>query len=196
MASGPFYQAGKYHVQVTDVALGEASTGNPQIILRVKIISGLQLNSAGDEVAVTLLGQYDRTIYLTVTDKSNEMILKKLRWAGWEGDRFETLTKDLLGRGCRADCKIEPAKSGKYAGQDTEKWDLDLPPLESKPLENKPAVAKKLNALFGKALKEKVIKTPAPEGDPTGIPPGGVPPEPQSVGAGIPDDDVPFSPAI
>lgn len=191
--AGPFYTDGKYHVQIIDVAMGESkvkqdgSGGNPQVVLKVKVISGLVVASDGSEVSSAVSGQYDRTIYLTVTEKSKEMVLAKLRWAGWDGDRFETLTKDLLGRGCRAICKIEPSMSEKYAGQDTEKWDLELPPLESKPLENKPAVAKKLNALFGKTLKEKPASA-APAKEPVGVAVGDLPPH----GEPPPDDDVPF----
>ena len=158
--AGPFYSAGNYHAQIIDVALGESkkkddgSGGNPQIVLRIKIISELTIDSAGEEQAVAITAQYDRTIYLTVTDNSKEMVLKKLRHAGWKGDHFESVAAGLLGVGCRATCRIEVSKSEKYNGQQVEAWDLALPPLESKPLENRPAVAKRLNALFGKMLRE------------------------------------------
>ena len=182
---GITYGDGKYHAQVMDVALGESKNGNPQIVIKAKIISGLQLDSEGNEQAISVSAQYDRTIYLTVTDKSKEMVLAKLRWAGWVGDKFETIAHDLMGKGVRATCKIEKSQSSneKYAGQDSEKWDLELPPLESKPLENHPAVAKKLNALFGKMLKDKptgeLSATPAA----AALPAHGEPP---------PADEVPF----
>ena len=184
--AGPFYSAGNYHVQIIDVALGESKTredgggGNPQIVMKVKVISELTIDSAGEEQAVGIAAQYDRTIYLTVTDKSKEMVLAKLRLAGWTGDHFETVAAELLGHGCRANCKIESGKGGKYDGQQVEKWDLELPPLESKPLENKPAVAKKLNALFGKMLKEKPTTATKPEAVPV------------VVGEQPPNDEIPF----
>ncbi len=192
--AGPFYEPSKYHVQILDVALGEASTGNPQIVLRVKVISRLFQNSSGEEASAPVAAQYDRTIYLTVTEKSRELILAKLRWAGWQGDRFESLTSDIAGNGVRAECKHENSVSEKYRGQLTEKWDLELPPLASKPLENKPAVAKKLNALFGKMLKEG---KPAPSGGPpsgdaTGIPAEVLAAAGQS-GSGVPADEIPFA---
>lgn len=152
--AGPFYDDGNYSMQILDVALGESSKENPQIVLRGKVIGRLFTDSAGEEFAEQVSAQYDRTIYLTVTEKSRDMVLAKLRNAGWRGERFESLSSDMLGRSVRARCDIELSQGGKYVGQQVEKWDLPLPPRESKPLENKPEVAKRLNALFGKALKQ------------------------------------------
>lgn len=173
--AGPFYDPGQYHLHVSDLALGEAkSTSNPQVVLRGKVIARLRVGSDGEEFSEPVAAQYDRTIYLTVTEDSRDMILKKLRYSGWAGDRFETLAKDLVGKGVRAVCKIEVSKGGKFDGQNVEKWDLALPPLELKPLENKPDVAKKLNALFGKLLKDGAqTEAPAPvaaKADDGGVP--------------------------
>ncbi len=191
MASGPFYNEGKHGVEITDVALGESKTGNPQIVMRVRIVSRLCLDSAGEEFADSVPANYERTIYLTVTDRSRDMILAKLRWAGWHGDKFETIRGDLMGKEARAMCLHENSMSEKTLGQLMEKWDLELPPRDSKPLENKPMVAKKLNALFGKTLKEGA-SAPAPAGNPPAGDATGIPEEMLPVGAAPPVDEVPF----
>lgn len=174
--AGPFYVDGNYTMQILDVALGESSNGNPQIVLRGKVIGRLVVDSEGEEYPEQVSAQYDRTIYLTVTEKSRDMVLAKLRNAGWTGERFESLAKDMLGRSVRSRCDIKESQSEKYRGQMVENWDLSLPPRESKPLENKPEIAKRLNALFGKSLKETA---PARQEEPV-------------ASQATNDDDVPF----
>ncbi len=150
------YQKGSYRARIIDVALDESKNGFPQVIVRGTLICGLDAGRNEFDCE-----QYDRTVYLTVTDKTTEYILKKLRNAGWKSDRFEQIN-ELVGLDAVFVCDHEKQTEGKYAGQMGEKWDLELPRKASEPLENKPAVAKKMNALFGKMLKEGAAPKSAP----------------------------------
>ncbi len=168
------YKDGQYNVEIIDVAFNEEDQKPPQIVLRVKVLQEYDATT-GDYHPC--LYQYDRTIYLQYMEEYKDILLAKLRGAGWEGDDFGQLRDQLLAKACFAVNRCRIAEKGKYAGQEVEGWDLYLPPRESKPLESKPQVARKLNALFGKVLKEGRQAESVPQ--------------PAGVGA-PPDDDVPF----
>jgi hypothetical protein len=155
MMAGPFYSPGSYECQVTSFGLGESSNGNPMVTLRVRV--AYYIEAPGTALPVSQ--EYERDIRLVVTDKTTEMVLKKLRHAGWTGDRFEALGS-IVGTTVRCTCKHEPGIDDK-ANQLFERWDLTLPPLQKEPLETNSQVAKRLNALFGKALKEGSGPKPA-----------------------------------
>ncbi len=183
--AGVFYADGNYTAEVIDLAF-EESDSNTQIVLKVKVMEQWD-HTTGQWVPCA--NQYDRTIWLRIPEEEEyrKYIALKLRNAGWNGDKFETLRDDMLGKSIGVMNKARVATGGKYAGQTIEGWDLPLPQRESKPLENKPQVAKKLNALFGKVLKETPklsATTDAPE-----------PLQEQPVGAAAgapPNDEVPF----
>lgn len=143
-----FYEPGLYHVRVEDQGLTVASTGRPMVVLRVKVLARVD-ESQVDLPAYTVAQMHDRTIRLVVGDDdvSREFVLSKLRYAGWTGQRFETL--QLVGYTCQARCR-----HGVYNSQAVEDWDLALPPREPKPLPHDPNVARRLNALFGRRLRE------------------------------------------
>lgn len=180
---GPHYAEGVYAAQIMQVAFAESSNGNPMIQFRVKIIG--QIDVGGNVVAGR--DQYDRTVRLTLTEKSGEMCIKKLRWAGWAGTDFKSVSS-MVNSMCRFVCDHDTIKNGDRAGELTESWDFELPPLESKELENDPAVEKKLNTLFGKTLKGIAPK------DTAAIPENKRQPEPEPAAAGVAplDDETPF----
>lgn len=189
-----YYQTGNYYGECTDLALSEDDNGKATIVLRMRIESQWD-HTIADWVAVP--NAYERTAYMGIPeeDENRKYVLMKLRHAGWKGT-FDTLRDELVGTKFACKCDVKQAKTGKYAGQDKEFWDLPLPPRESTPLENKPAVAKKLNALFGKMLKEGAAPA-KPTGKPPAPPKQAPAPEPEQagVGGGIPSDDIPFAPA-
>jgi hypothetical protein len=159
--AGPFYEKGAHAVQILQIAGQTSSNGNPMIVAKVKVMGKFSfVDGQREPQLIAVPQQYDRTIRLVVTDKSQEMVLKKLRWAGWQGESFKELYK-LLGTVCRAVCDHDVIGAGDKAGQMGETWDFELPPRESKPVEDDPGVFKKLDALFGKSLKAD--KKPAAE---------------------------------
>ncbi len=169
------YGDGKFNVDIVDVAFTEDEANPPQIVIRARIMEECD-PTTGDWHPC--LNQWDRTIYLRYSEEYKDYILAKLRGAGWEGTDFSTLKSDMVGKSCVAVNRCRIATKGKYQGQEVEGWDLFLPPRESKPLESKPAVARKLNALFGKVLKDSGKPAPAPVAVTNGAPPE--------------DDEVPF----
>lgn len=148
--AGPFYQEGLYEVEIKEIGFVEAKSGNPMIVFNVKVESSI----GQDNTRHPCSHQYERTIRLTVLDEYKDYVLLKLRYIGWNGTKFESLPEDLEGQVVIADCKHERQEGGEYHGRINERWDFPLPPKESKPIENKPALAKKLNAMFGKSLKD------------------------------------------
>lgn len=169
-----FYPPGRYRCRIEDQGFQTASTGNPMIVFKVRPFAEIVQGPEGPEDQ-HVDGKYDRTIRLTVTDKSQEMVLKKLRLAGFDGVSFRDM--DLLHRDVECECSPD-----KYEGKDVERWDLALPPREAgppfQPLDSK--AARSLDTLFGKSLKETAVKKEKPEAAPA----------PASVGND--DPDVPF----
>lgn len=177
------YAEGVYAAQILQVAFAESSNNNPMIQFKVKVIG--TVDAAGEMLPIAK--QYDRTVRLTMTDKSHEMCIKKLRWAGWNGTDFKTLNT-IVNSACRFVCSHRVIETGDRAGEMAEDWDFELPPLESKPLENDPSIEKRMNALFGKVLKN-TLPQEAPV-SPNAITPEA--PEAAPVGGPPPDDEVPF----
>lgn len=152
------YDKGVYSVECIECALGKNSKGNPMITLKVQV----QDYVLPDGSLQPEQKQYERRIYMSVDpndDASIEETAIRLRCAGWQGSRFESLPNDMVGLRFHADCWHSTNKGSdpKYAGQMEEKWAIHNPDrkgnFESKPLEHDPSVARSMNALFGKVLK-------------------------------------------
>lgn len=145
----PFYQEGRYRAEVINQALGKNNKGTPQFVLKVHIASMLV---DGEETRVQ---QYDRTIYMYLTEKSAEYTLDKLKGIGFEGTSIRQLDPNhqgchsFIGMQIELDCKHEEDQNGDLR----EKWDLAFNgsnDIEITPLDA--AEARKLDALFGKSL--------------------------------------------
>jgi hypothetical protein len=168
-SKGPFYTEGRYLCEITDQGLSKASTGTVQIVLRFKVIEGTQ-----PQHEVTQ--QYERTAYLSVTDRTMQYLVPKLHALGYTRDslKFLNLTEpqchDLRGQQADFYCKHEVGQQGGMR----EKWDV-ASQSESAPLELKPPDAKELrqlDMLFGKHLKETGSK-PAAKPQPVAVQPSG-----------------------
>lgn len=167
---GPFYQEGLYEVEIREVGFEEAKSGNPMIVFKILVDSSIDQNSANERYPCS--HKYERFLRLVIVngpdqkknDDSRAYALMKLRNIGWDGDKFETLPDSLVGQVVVANCTHQKQIGGEYDGRVNEQWDFPLPPRESKPIENKPTLAKKLNALFGKSLKDsKPEKSHSPQ---------------------------------
>lgn len=177
MANATFYAEGRYLCEIVDQGLSTAKSGNMQIVFKVKVLEGTQ--PARD------VKQYERSIYLTVTEKTMEYLVPKLQALGYHRDalRFLDLSQsqhhDLRGQQAEIFCKHEEGNDGNLR----EKWDIAS--SQSKPLDlvaPDSKVLRQLDALFGRQVKNSggVVKPVAAKAAPAD--------EPQEVD----DSDVPF----
>jgi len=168
------YGEGSYVARVEEQAFETSKNGKPMIVFRVRPTARVFNEGFDNEEHHPVDGKWDRTIRVVISpDNADSMdyALRKLRYAGFMGERFEDL--NLVGADVR--CYV---KEDKYDGKDVEQWDLALPRLERKPLENDNSVAKSLNALFGRKLKETAAEAQ--------------PAQPEPAAAVSSDDEVPF----
>lgn len=179
--SGPFYDEGRYSCRVTEQGFQEAKTGKPMLVLKVQPQAKLVLGPEGNEPQFCTQ-TYDRTIRLVINNESEkqmEMMLKKLRHAGFTGTSFGDL--DLVGKDVECQCEYSD-----YEGKTYEQWDLCLPKLDQKPLEPlNTGTARKLDALFGRMLKDGATAVQEP-------PPQETPPAEREAWVPPPNDEVPF----
>lgn len=135
---GIFYEQGQYRGEIMQTALGKSENkGTPQFVVKVKV----QAKYVGDgEVDVK---ESERTVYLSMTEKSMPYVVKKLKAAGYEGSTTrELIAHDFTGRPVELNCTHEAGQSG----GDREKWDLAWGETEVKPLDDKDMST--LDALF------------------------------------------------
>jgi len=149
-----FYEPGNYVCHVVDQAFQMTKTNRPMLVLRVRVTHKV-IDEGLPSEQLHPVQDYERTIRLVVVEeneKSMEMMMRKLRYAGFMGDSFRDLK--LVDCDIRASCR-----ESTYEGQPTEDWDLMLPPLaSSEPLEGDPKLVRKLDALFGRQLKATAKK--------------------------------------
>lgn len=188
------YERGEYVVRITEQGWTKTKAKElPMLVFQCLPVRYVVKDEEGNEQFEEVYADAnfpERTLRVVIdseNDKGMDYAMKKLRYAGFTGDSFTDL--NLVGIECRATCE-----HGQYDGKDTENWELCLPPLErtSKPIDN--AVARRLDALFGKRLKDGAV-TPAAKPEPSRSPePQSQPQQTVPDDAGEPpfDDDVPF----
>lgn len=159
--SGPFYAPGIYVCRVTQQGFGEAkSSGNPMILIAVEPTHQVRNDPDGAEYLDAVGQSYERTLRLVIAnDDQKEYAMLKLRHAGFVGDSFAQL--NLVDSDVRCKCEHKEG-TGDHAGKTFEQWDLLLPPRDRvalQPLDK--GAARKLDALFGKRLKEGAKKPAA-----------------------------------
>lgn len=181
MSNGPFYASARYRAKVLEQALGKAQTGTTQFILKVRILECL--------TPVSDVQQYERTIYMAITESTMQYVVPKLQSIGYTRDSLRYLSPSepnhhsFVGQEINVFCKHENDRNGDLR----EKWDIARSDGSSKPLEvtpvDKPAL-RNLDMLFGKALKEA--------GATTNKPAKPMPPPRPDDGMGVSDLDCPF----
>lgn len=184
------YERGIYQCQVMEHGWQQAKSGKDMLVFQVRPDYRILTDDAGNE---ELEQVYDdprgpeRTLRIVIDPTNENMMdfaLKKLRACGFEGTSFADL--NLVGRDIRAICE-----EGEYNGRPKEDWDFYLPFRQSeiKPLDS--AMSRKLDALFGRKLKETAAEKPKPQpAAPSQPPTNGEPAE--TVPPNVPDDEVPF----
>jgi hypothetical protein len=184
---GIHYDQGQYMAVVTQQGFKESTNGNPVIVLKVKPYLHFQYDSSGVEIEDNLPSDsWERSIFLTVTKKTTDFVLKKLRAAGFEGSSFREL--DLQGKSVRCRCSHGTDNNG----ADREEWDL-VYEYESKPLEPlDSAAARKLDALFGRELKTPVTPVDTSKMKPSHAAAVHAQQPPEQDAAMATEEDVPF----
>ena len=107
--SGPYYEEGSYEAEVVQQALGKNQKGTPQFVLRVRIlhqfVNGERMN---------VRNQYERTIYMYLTEGAAPYTIEKLESIGFAGTSFRELDPnesdhcDFRGQPVNVVCKHEP----------------------------------------------------------------------------------------
>lgn len=158
-----FYQEGRYKAEIIEQAFSEASTGNVQFVLCIKVFE----TENGDPVQ-----ENSRYVFRTITDKTMPYLLDDLRTLGYNGSTLSQLDPEraehhsFVGQTHLFFCKHEYDQQG----QSKERWNLYRGggSIEMKPPDGKKL--RDLDAVFGRAAKNKPVKSapppPANFGDP------------------------------
>jgi hypothetical protein len=177
-----YYEQGNYPVRIVGQYFDESKYGM-QFCLKIQ-------PSAGQS--------YERTVYLSLTDEQGnkaqyyDKTLDVLAYLGFAEERFEKLDPQhpqccsFVGREVSAYCKHKP--DGK--GGTKEVWYIDIPKAKYEPKPVDSSRLRKLNAMFGKDMKERAKREQAK-------PPQTQATEPEPFvqsqdDAGVPCDDIPF----
>lgn len=174
-----YYDEGVHLGEVLQQGLTEAKTGTAQFVLKVKILGATEASDPMDEFAPHGQ-QYERTIYMPLTDKTVEFVVPQLQTLGFTGKSLGQLDpshpshQSLVGVRAKLWCGHKPDQSGDIR----EKWSISRESAPVTPLE--PKKLRQLDALFGKALQGGAKLTPQPSS------------RVAVADQGITDDDLPF----
>ena len=177
-SKGPFYDQGIHVGEVLQQGLTKASTGTFQFVLTIKVLG---VADPRDTTSYTPhRNQFQRSIYMAITEKTIEFVVPSLEVLGYEGTSFAALDpshpdhQSFVGKTFDFLCMHEADQDGNQR----ERWSVartaklpELQPLESREM-------RQLDALFGKALSAKKK------------PPVSVPGDANELG--VTDDDIPF----
>lgn len=185
--SAPYYEQGNYACQITAQAVTETKNGNPQLVLRFKVL-GPSLGNGEYEPASPA---YERTFYRVITDKTVEYVVEDLKALGYQHQSFRFLDpktpgfQDFSGKVLEMYCKHEPDDKGNVR----EKWMIarSSSGISDKPLE--PKKLRELDNLFGKFLKAGAAKVAPPAAAAVGFETAR---HVAADGTEITDDDIPF----
>jgi len=150
MEDKTFFDEGRYRGRVASQALGESSKGNPQFVLSFDLL-GRYDTAAAEGLAEC--EAYERTMWLTITDKTVEFIADDLSALGFTGGSFGRLDpnhtnhQSFVGQEVDVFCEYDVWQDVRR-----ERWRLSsgggfvVKPLDADKVRT-------LDALFGSALK-------------------------------------------
>lgn len=150
-----YYNVGMYNAEITGQGLTESSVKKtPQFFLSV--VPFQQILSTGEVEDIPMGERFERTIFRPITEKTIEYLVEDLRRIGFAGKSFDQLVLgspnccDMRGRSINVRCEHE-----KYEGKTRERWSLAWggTGYQAEPMADE--TVRKLNALYGKQLKEK-----------------------------------------
>lgn len=184
MANAPHYPKGRYVGKILNQALGKAGTGNPQLVIQIKVLGKPDPLDPGSYIPDP--HQYERTVYRTITEKTVPYIIEDLKALGVSIQSWKQLDPSTPGfvdlRGNDADffCNHEASQDGGVR----EKWGIAMHASEFKVETLEPAKMRELDNLFGKQLKEAFKPGAAPKTQ--------AQPAIATMEEGVSDDDIPF----
>ncbi len=197
--SKPFYAEGQYVCEIISQNMTQASTGNPQFVLRFKVLGTPDPNNPDNYLIAPQ--QYERSCYRTITEKTIDWFIDDLRALGFNGRSFRDLSPDspnfcsFKGLSVEMYCKYAPGKNGQR-----EEWNISHPRSSAPELKQlEPQQVRKLDDLFGRQLRglsvngqsKPAASAPAPAGNSQRQRTTAPPPPAQPPNSFI-DDDVPF----
>jgi len=148
------FSEGRYRVRIVSQCFAATKDNKPQFVLRVTPLGFYNLERPGG--ALEVCDNYERSIFLTITDRSIDYVVDKLAAIGFEGRSFSELEPEaanhvsLVGSEFDAVCKHD-----KYEGVAREKWDIStITTAPGNPLDK--AGLRKLDTLYGGKLKRGV----------------------------------------
>lgn len=181
MANGPYFEKGKYLVEITDQGFNQAKTGTDQFVLRFKVLGKVDPHNPGDYIPEEV--DYERTYYRAITSNTLPYFKDDLAVLGYTGHSLRELEKytpgfyDMRGRQVEMICTHEPDQTGTLR----ERWSLNVGGGAMAIEPANPAQLRKLDALFGAQFKGSQPRAASPP-----------PQQRQTAPATITDDDVPF----
>lgn len=173
------YQQGRYRVRVAAQSFSASKNNSPQFVLLVTPIGHYNQGRPGGGLEVC--DNYERTIFLTITDKSIDFVIDKLAAIGFDGRSFTELNPEtpnhvsLVGIEFDATCKHD-----EYQGVLREKWDVSTMAVSpGEPLDG--SALRKLDARYGSKLKRGVGQAKTVKREVA-----------QATVSNVGDDDIPF----
>lgn len=162
------YPEGIYHFDIAEQLqdVTKKAPPRPMLVFKGDPVSRIVTEADGTEFeeAIDRDPAYDRTIRVIIDEADSQSLdyaIKKLRAAGFTGDSIGQL--NLVGQRVRVRCKHTNGENGKVF----DNFDFDLPfTSTAKPLDT--GMTRKLDALFGKRLKEGAAPKPAATQQPAG----------------------------
>jgi len=140
---------GLYVGEVADQGMEYAKTGTPQIVLKCRVLSKVLQDGTYEPVG----GAIERTIWMSLTEKTKGFVAKDLQSIGFTGQPSQIQldgdnAMDIRGSEVRLWCKQETGLDG----QARERWSI------SRPRETRPVTpvatsdASRIDAMFGDAF--------------------------------------------
>ena len=150
-----FYEQGTYTATILEHGLTPSKRKlTPQLWIKIKPHTMIYPDGTTEEVPTHM--QYERTIFRPITENTIDYVLDDLKQLGFEGDSFAVLEtghpdSTLVGVEASVRCEYQ-----EYEGKTQERWSIARTGggYEAEPME--PGDVQKLDALFGRQLKEKI----------------------------------------
>jgi len=185
MENKTHFAPGIYKAKITRQAFGKSKNDFPQFVLSFELIGKV---TSGDDLADC--DPWERTSFMTLTQKSVEYVLADLAEIGFDGDSFSKLdpeTKDF--HDFRGLVIAVTCEHSTYDGVTRERWQIhrERSGIDVKPIGS--SEVRKLDAMFGKALK---ARQPARRQEAVAAPETAGPATNAAEPADVVPDDIPF----
>lgn len=155
---GPVFEKGLYEGECIDQFMGQSQNEKktPYVALKFRIKARIT-----EDNTLANCPEGERCIYLYLSDGAMPIAVEVLRHLGYEKDSLRFLDPNndghhsFVGRTCDLWCGHE-----EYKGNMKEKWSVSTPREKKEVVPIEQSEMRRLDALFGKAIKEHVPTTP------------------------------------